>query len=79
MKNEWSGFFEYVCSMYSGEIAELLENTEYKSLGDKFKETGDIEFAERKAACYYEQAALVALRHFMNLTRETEIKKVSRE
>ncbi|MBQ2664295.1 MAG: hypothetical protein IJP94_04200 [Clostridia bacterium] len=73
MKNEWSGFFEYVCSMYSGEIAELLENTEYKSLGDKFKETGDIEFAERKAACYYEQAALVALRHFMNLGHDTNV------
>lgn len=73
MKNEWSGFFEYVCSVYSGEIAELLENTEYKALGEKFKETGGVEFAERKAACYYEQAALVALRHFMNLARETYV------
>ena len=73
MKSEWSGFFEYVCSMYSYEITELLGNTDYKILCDELKKSGDIEIAEKKAACYYEQAALVALRHFINLTRETNM------
>ena len=64
MKTEWSEYFEYICSMHSGEIAKLLENTDYKVICDKLKETGDIEFAEKKAACYYEQAALGVFHNF---------------
>ena len=73
MKSEWSGFFEYVCSMYSGEIAKLLENTDYKLLCEELKKNGNTEIAEKKAACYYEQAALVALKHFSILMKETNM------
>lgn len=73
MQSEWSEFFKHICSMHSGEIAKLLENTEYKALGEEFKNTKNPEIAERKAACYYEQAALVALRHFIDLMRETNV------
>lgn len=73
MHSEWSSFFEYVCSIYSGEIAELLENTEYKNLSEELKMNNNPKAAEKKAACYYEQAAVVALKHFFKLTREIGI------
>lgn len=73
MHSEWSGFFEYICSTYSGEIAELLEDTEYTKLGEELKKNNSLETAEKKAACYYEQAAVVALKHFLKLTRDIGI------
>lgn len=73
MGTEWSGFFEYVCSMYSNEIAELLQNTEYKKLCEDFDKYKNRETAEKKATCYYTQASLVALKHYVKLLRETNM------
>ena len=59
MNKEWSEYFKFICSIYSGEIAELMKNTKYETEAEK-------------TACYYENAALVALRHFNRLKRETD-------
>ena len=60
MNKEWSEYFKFVCSVYSGEIAELTKNTKCEN-------------EDEKTACYYEQAALVAAKHFIGLLRETDI------
>lgn len=89
MQSDLQDFFELVCSKYDYEIAELLNDSEYKSLcknvrkkeKELYKVLGDNEdlinsyrdAIENKALCYYEQAAVAALKHFTKFLRESNI------